>query len=206
MDAHDPLRDYETQPSWSPITPTSPARKLEFPDKDTFDVHAFVDNEPAEEKSATNPLVKPDSSDNSIEQIKKSGIEAGPAAPDYAALRHIWKEVKKALRNQLKEELRAELHNGLREELAGKVRRELQLELEEQTKETQGIVKMEEGKPAQQVSEPFAPVLLGPIKPGFEDGDARVIAELDEAMKEVDERMARMDEEREKGFEEEMRG
>ncbi|MDI1488615.1 MAG: hypothetical protein OHK93_007890 [Ramalina farinacea] len=219
MDAYDPLRDYDTQPSWSPITPTSPTRKLEFPDQTAFDVHAFVDNGHAEEKlhaSVGNALAdekpttidvsKLNTLDSSIEQIK-SGIKAGPAEPDPELL-HIWAEVRKALRNQLKEELRTELQNDTREELKEEVGRELQDELLKETQhrqsagDIQGMVKLEEETQAQQLFDPFAPVLLGPIRPGFEDGDARAIAELNEAMKEVDERMARMDEERERGFEE----
>ena len=180
-----------------------------FPDQITFDVHAFVDNKLAEEKPATKKLVKSNTFDSSIEQIESRTI-TGQAGLDHE-LKHIWAEVKKALRNQLKEELRTELQNELKEELKSEVRREQQDELLQQEKEAQMMVEMEEAVTIQQhtkreLFDPFAPVALGPIKPGFEDGDARAIAELDDAMKEVDERMARMDEEREKGFEEERRG
>lgn len=198
MDTYDPLRDYDRQPSWSPITPTSPTGKLGFPEKNTFDVHAFVDHELAEDKLVKTDVGKLKALDGSKEQfIFKT--TAGPAEPDHELL-HIWAEVKKALRNQLKEELRTELQNEIREELKEEVRRELQIELLEQTKEAQAIVKMEEGVTKQQqvdreLFDPFAPLVLGPIKPGLEDGDVRAIAELDKAMKEVDERMARMDEE-----------
>ena len=215
MDAYDPLRDYNRQPSWSPITPTSPTAKLEFPEKKIFDVSAFIGNELAEQKSATTDVKTIDNLDASKEQIS-SRTKAGPAEPDDE-LQRMWKQVKDALRMELKDELKAEMKNELREELKEEVRRELRDGLLKQTEEAQSksevqtIQKMEDGVTTQQhvsrgLFDPFAPALLGPIKPGCEDGDVRAIAELDEAMKQVDEMMAKMDEEVERKFGEGKRG
>ena len=218
MATYDPPRDYERQPSWSPITPTSPTGQSTFPDKDTFDVHAFVDHELDGAKHPTKEVTPSGFTDRSSGRIYL-GLNAGPNHPDHE-VNHIWKQVKKTLRNQLKEELRTELQNEMREELKAEVRRELKDELRKQTphhqraREAQGMIKTEEAVSAQQphmkrdLFDPFAPVALGPIKPGFEDDDARAIKELDEAMKEVDERMAKMEEERERreGFAGRLRG
>lgn len=207
MDTHDPQHDYDEQPSWSPITPTSPTAETEFPDKTAFDVHAFVEEKPATEDSSISNTMH-----GSSEQIIP-GTKAGPTELDHKAEELRLKESKQVVKEETKEtplkdlseEFKANTGIELKEELDEEGRRELKDELtqakEDQSEsEGQAITQTVEGAETQhrtirELTDPFGQAVLGLMRLGFEFGDAWAISELDEAMKEMDEMMAKMDEE-----------